>query len=83
VNTIIVSDRRWKCDQFEGTPSWKLVHAPTILWELYLSGLNVEPLRIGGLLIYKVPPKRLARYRDAPHDGSLDRSLVRRADARW
>ena len=82
VSTIIVSDRLWKCDRFEGTPSWKLVHKPTILWQLYLSSLNVEPLRIGGLLIYKVPPKLLARSGDALQAGSLDRSPARRADAR-
>ncbi len=79
VSTIIVSDRFWKCDRFEGTPSWKLVHKPTILWELYLSSLNVEPLRIGGLLIYRLPAKMLAR--EDQQGGSLDRSPVRSADA--
>ncbi len=83
VSTIIVSDHRWKCRVFEGTPSWKMVRQPTIMWQLYLSGLKVQPLRVGGLLIYKVPPQLLARYRDSRNTkaGSLDGSPLRSADA--
>lgn len=65
VSTIVVNDWHWVSSSAFGPPSVELVPHASDALRLTLGTLRVEPVRIGGVLVYRVPADRVAAYKSS------------------